>query len=472
MDDSGASTIPLWLTGPPDEARLAAGLDALARMTGRDPASPPTAAAAFRMARELLASGRRSDADRGRCWLWAAASLGLPAAATDLARQVSEAGPACPGAPPSEALMALVSAWLERASRGARPEPPRSRRPADLGPDHPDSPFETSGSPFGGDADDDEDAPRAADEPEPGPSHPTVVVLPLIGDRLSKEGREIAQRYAHFIGAPMAFRGRMPDPAAFEAEFLKVFPWAAKLARYLRGQFSLLRAAGQESPRLPPLLLVGPSGCGKTTMLEWIAAYCEFPSTTVPVGGTNDAAGIAAVPRGWHTAQPCAPSLAMAEHEAANPCLILDELDKGVADGSGRNGSVTGTLLSMLKPPSGGYRDAYFMAPVDLSHVTFMASANSLAPLAGPLLARFLTQPVPSPGLEHFPTILRGTVRNEARRLGVRPEMLPWISPGDEAWLRSAFERSGCNMHSLEHAHRLLIGDRAADEEIAMRRPN
>lgn len=456
-------TVPMWLEMPPGAGRLAeatAWLAARSAARGHTVIDPtrPSPQVAFGLGMSLINLADDVDIEIGRCWLWVAASMGHARSSAELAREIVEnGGGAAPGIPAGEILAALAE-WNRRgrAAEGMqKPSPPYPTRQA-FSPPVGEDPFELEA---------DEEAARA----EPGPG---AVVVPRVGDANSREGREISKRLAHVVGHRLPFRGRIPDPGVLSERFLTRFPWAPGLARYLEGQFSLLRSSGLTHPKLPPLLLVGPSGCGKTTMLEWLATECGFPSLTVPVGGTSDSAGITAVARGWVTAQASAPLQLIADSSSANPCIILDEVEKGVSERESRNGSVMGALLAMLQPPSEGYRDVFLMAEVDLSHITFLASANSLAPLSDAFRKRFLVQPVAAPGPEHFEAILPGVIENEAKRLGVRSEMLPWLSRDDRAWMKSVFIGSNGSIRQLEQAHRVLIGDRAADEAMAMRRPN
>lgn len=465
--------VPMWLEPPPGAERLAEALAWLAARSSAmghtlvDPVSP-SSEGAFGLGISLVNEAGGGDAEIGRCWLWVAASLGHPRAAAELVREIMHRGTASAPGMSAQSLMAVLGEWHQRARTAealrqaapASPLPPIPPRRQGRGG------FRAIQDPMGEDP----------FEPEPeelpiAPEHGRIVI-PRIGDADSREGRDISKRFAHVIGRRLPFRGRMPDPGDLSERFQARFPWAPGLARYLEGQFSLLRASGVAYPKLPPLLLVGPSGCGKTTMLEWLAAECQLPHVTVPVGGTSDSAGLTAVARGWVTAQASVAVNAFADFNAANPAIVLDEVEKGVSDVANRNGSVMGALLAMLQPTSEGYRDVFLMAEVDLSHVTFLASANSLAPLSDPFRKRFLVQPVPAPGPEHFDAILPGVVENEARRLGVRSEFLPWLSRDDKAWLKSVFVGAGGSIRQLEQAHRILIGDRAAEEAMAMRRPN
>jgi hypothetical protein len=451
-DKRMGSTTPIWLREPPDSAALREVRDALCRMSGRDPGRPPSAQEALDLGVAMSAAPSRADADRGRNWLWVSAASGSPLAASELARHITETGPSTPSAPSPLEMMALVGRWLRRATAPAPQQGASPRSTYDM----------VDPAIFAGFEDD--------DAPPESPANGTVVV-PYIGDALSKEGREIQKRYGHFVGVALPTLGELPNPAELESEFIEKFPWEPGLARWLKGQVALQRQAGRQGVVLPHLLLVGPSGSGKTTMLEWLVRKCKIPCQTIPVGGTNDAAGLAGVARGWLTAQPSMVTLMMADNGCANPCIILDELDKGVEMAS-RNGSVVGTLLALLQPPADGWRDPYLMAPVDLSQVTFMGSANDMRLMPTMLRSRMTVRPVSAPGPEHFDTLLPGVIEHAAAKLSLSSEMMPWFSGLDREWMRSMYVASGCNIRHLEQAYGVLIGDRAADEEMAMRRPH
>ena len=460
--------LPLWLEPPPGGDRLAEAMDALCRVEGRDSRLPPTAQDAFDLGRSMAEASDAAVANRGRCWLWVSAALGCRGAAAELCRHIVESGQNGGSHVDAPVLFSLASSWLRMA---AAPAPAPASRPGNLPPrksslaspafeDAPD--MDVWGDTFTGtEASFQEEVPAGS-----------LVAVHTLGDPASKEGREIAKRFAHFIGVPLPFRGTLPHPADLERDFLARFPWAGMLACYLRGHFSLLAASGRTHPSLPRLLLVGPTGCGKTTMLEWLADYCGRPFQTLPVSGTSDSAGLVATSRNWTTGQASVPVQLLADTACANPCLILDELDKGVSDMGNRNGSVAGALLPMLQPPRDGYRDSYLMAAADLSGVGFLASANSLATIAPPLRMRFNVHRVPRPGPEHFDTLLEQIIPAEAARLGVNPVMMPWITPGDRAWLRKAYEAGRGDIRNLVQAYLLLVGHLAAENELAMRRPH
>jgi hypothetical protein len=190
---------------------------------------------------------------------------------------------------------------------------------------------------------------------------------------------------------------------------------------------------------------------------------------TVAAGGSSDAAGLNATSRGWVTATPSAPVLLMSEHKVANPLVIVDEIEKASTDG--RNGSVSGVLHAMLQPPATGWVDSCLMAPVELGHVSWIATANSLDGLPDSLVKRFLVMPVPAPSSDHFESILPGVIEQEADRLGIDDRMLPWLGRDDKTWLQGVFARR-LSIRDLQTAYRVWLGARAAEEAAMMQRPN
>jgi hypothetical protein len=297
---------------------------------------------------------------------------------------------------------------------------------------------------------------------------PGRVVIPRLGDPGSQQGLELAKRFVGVIGRPLPYRGQAPDLHAIARELEDRWPWATGLARWVEGQLALVVRSAGTRIRLPNLVLVGPSGCGKTTILEWLAARCDVPSVTIAVGGTADSGGIAAIPRGWQTTQPSAPVRAFADTGCCNPCVVLDEMEKGVGDLANRNGSAMGALLAMTDPSESGYHDPCLLANVDLSQITWLASVNTLLPLAPALRDRFLPQVVPPPGPEHFDRILPGVIEAAARKLNVPIEFMPFVSRTDRAWMKTAFEGSGCSIRTLQKAYAIVSGERAREEAQAM----
>ncbi len=287
---------------------------------------------------------------------------------------------------------------------------------------------------------------------------PSRCVLSRIGDPQSRDGRDLQARFSHMIGRQIGFAGTVCDPKALRDAIDEIWPWATDVSRHIAGQIALQMRAFDSRIRLRPLLVVGPPGCGKTSILEWCCEQLQLPRAVIACAGANDASGLAAVTRGWSTSRPCVPFQLMAESGCVNPVVIMDELDKGAPLG-GQNGSVMGAVINMLGG-SGKYFDGCLMAEVDLSYVSFLATANNLSALPTPLRDRFTVVRVPSPRPEHFPVVLAKIVADTARDIGVDRAHMPALSEVDQLKLLDIFVLGGQSIRVLQRAYSSFLDER------------
>lgn len=222
---------------------------------------------------------------------------------------------------------------------------------------------------------------------------------------------------------------------------------------------ALMRHAFSDFVRLPPILLEGETGSGKTTIALELAEAIGVHSTLISCGGVADSGGLVATTRGWTTNRPSAPFLAMAQSGVANPVVVLDELDKGTPARS-QNGSVWASALSMLEK-SDRYNDSCLQADVDLSAITFLATANNSKVLPEELRDRFVVIKIPRPRPEDFPIVLKGALEEEAKALRTDVDLLPGLDRDDRAFLRDIFARQRNSLRTFRKAIAMMLAEKA-----------
>ena len=211
----------------------------------------------------------------------------------------------------------------------------------------------------------------------------------------------------------------VPPLHQVRAQLLSEFPYAASVI-----DFALADLVGRRTVRLRPLLMVGPAGGGKSRFARRLGEALSVGVWRTDAS-RSDGAAFGGTDKRWYSAEPCHALLAVAQAGHGNPLVLIDEIEKAATRSD--YGRFWDCLLGFLEPEtSSRYPDPALQTNLDLSEISYVATANTLDPLPSPLRDRFRIVSFPKPGAADLDALLPAIAADLAREQGLDGS---WIEP-------------------------------------------
>ncbi|QPC91610.1 AAA family ATPase [Mesorhizobium sp. INR15] len=247
-----------------------------------------------------------------------------------------------------------------------------------------------------------------------------VVVFRSIGNDTTSEGKRVVNEFETLLDVALPLPVT-PELAPVRAKLAVEFPYAIAVIDDI-----LKRLVGRKHIHVRPTILVGTPGCGKTRLARRLYEELAIPYELVPCGGLSDSA-LGGTARRWSSGEPSLAVMAIRRHRNAGPIIVLDEIEK--IGTSRHNGNFHDVLIGQFeKETSSRWFDPYVESACDLSHVSWVMTANTVATIPPVLRDRCRILAFPEPGPEHLAVLAPRILERVYADSGHDPR---WATPFD-----------------------------------------
>jgi len=202
--------------------------------------------------------------------------------------------------------------------------------------------------------------------------------------------RELKEIDNNFIASIESLKGKYPNCS----QFLEMVSGYAELSK--------IRSKGNEFT-MPPILLTGPPGVGKTAVVNEVAKLLDVRCHQIDYATVTSGFVISGSSSSWSEGKTGCVVDILRDGKAANPILILDEIDKVKGD---IKFDPLGSLYTLLeKERAQKFIDEALNVPVDASHVMFIATANEVDNIPSPIRSRFIEITIDKVSAKHHKSV-------------------------------------------------------------------